>query len=90
MAPVINEVIQDQHKLNDMEYADGTTLLTTKIDNTTESLADFHQDARKLGLQSSWSKTNVMYIGANEYTFHANADNQVAAFTESFTYLDAS
>ncbi|GAA6104692.1 SLAIN motif-containing protein 1-like [Tachysurus ichikawai] len=51
------------YHLTDLEYADDTILLSTSYSQLRDALAIYSEEAEKLGLQVSWTKTKFMYIG---------------------------
>ena len=61
MVPGIQLV--DPYHLTDLEYADDTAIFATNQNDISSALAIFDAETSKLGLRTSWAKTEIMKFG---------------------------
>ena len=73
--------------LADLEYADGTILLSNDIDKFTAALSVHDRESCKLGLKVSWAKTKLMHVGEYPDPPSLNIDGNAVEFADSFVYL---
>ena len=80
-------VMLGSYKLVDLEYADDTTLFSETPDHLREALNIFNQGAKKLGLKTSWAKTELMHIGEGPDPAPFRFDETMVHFVSTFKYL---
>ncbi|XP_045915344.1 SLAIN motif-containing protein 1-like [Micropterus dolomieu] len=73
--------------LTDLEYADDTILLSTSLSQLRGALGIYIEEAEKLGLQVSWTKTKFMYVGDGPYPIPLRFGNDTVEPVSSFVYL---
>ena len=71
----------------DLEYADDTAMFTDTIGDLRQALLVFSQEAKKLGLVVSWSKTELMFVGDGPIPPPLHFDDAVAYFIPTCVYL---
>lgn len=73
--------------LADLEYADDTTLFSNSLQHLSSALTIYQTEAAKLGLQVSWQKTKLMYIGDGPSPPPLSSGSDEVEFVSSFIYL---
>ncbi|KAJ8287175.1 hypothetical protein GJAV_G00048520 [Gymnothorax javanicus] len=75
------------YHLTDLEYADNTTLFSSSLQDLSSALTIYTSEATKLGLQVSWQKTKLMYVGDGPDPPPLYVGSDAVEFVSSFTYL---
>lgn len=83
----VPEVSFGSYHLTDLEYADDTFLLGKSYSQLRDSLGIHSEEAEKLGLQMSWTKTKFMYVGDGPDPPPLQLDNDIVEPVRNFVYL---
>ncbi|CAM4466358.1 unnamed protein product [Leuciscus chuanchicus] len=75
------------YHLTDLEYADDTILLSTSYSQLRDALGIYSEEAEKLGLQVSWTKTKFMYVGDRPHPPSLRLGNNIVEPVKNFVYL---
>ncbi|XDV50755.1 hypothetical protein PO909_019770 [Leuciscus waleckii] len=75
------------YHLTDLEYADDTILLSTSYSQLRDALCIYCEEAEKLGLQVSWTKTKFMYVGDRPHPPSLRLGNNIVEPVKNFVYL---
>lgn len=73
--------------LTDLEYADDTILLSMSYSQLRDALGIYREEAEKLGLQVSWTKTKFMYVGDRLHPPSLQLGNDIVEHVKNFAYL---
>ena len=74
-------------ELGDLEYADDTALFSNTLEEITQALTVFDEEAKKLGLQINWDKTELMLVGDGPEPQPLTFDGIQVKFVSKFKYL---
>lgn len=75
------------YHLTDLEYADDTILLSTSYSQLRDALGIYSEEAARLGLQVSWTKTKFMYVGDGPDPPPIHIGSDIVEPVKSFVYL---
>ena len=76
-------------KITDLVFADNAVVFTKSLEVLMMDLEALHEEAKPLGLQVSWSKTNIQVFGGllGEMVQSIHACGEDIDILDSFTYL---
>lgn len=83
----VPSVFFGNYHLADLEYADDTILLSLSYGHLRDALASYHEEAAKVGLQVSWTKTKVMHTSEGPDPPPLQFRNDIVEFVNAFVHL---
>ncbi|KAL1246814.1 hypothetical protein QQF64_034817 [Cirrhinus molitorella] len=75
------------YHLTDLEYADNTILLSTSYSQLRDALDVYSEEAEKLGLYVSWTKTKFMHVGDGPDPPPLRFGDNIVEPVKNFVYL---
>uniref|UniRef100_A0A8C2BVL8 Reverse transcriptase domain-containing protein n=1 Tax=Cyprinus carpio TaxID=7962 RepID=A0A8C2BVL8_CYPCA len=84
---LLQHVSFGSYHLTDLEYADDTILLSTSYSELRDTLGIYSEEAEKLGLQLSWTKTKFMYVGDRPHPPSLRLGNDIVEPVKNYVYL---